>query len=89
MQGKKGFSFIELILILVFFFIILASLMPMITRRHLAPPERANHGTYACYWERKEDGTQQLKQTLVRGRKTIIKNADTAECTFDPPKQEP
>lgn len=83
-SNKKGFSFVELMMILIFFFIILASLMPMITRRHLAPPQKVNHGTYACYY----DGGV-LKQTLVKGKKTIIDNqpAGAGGCHFEPPKK--
>lgn len=87
-QSKKGFSFIELILILVFFFIILASLMPMITRRHSAPPEKVSHGTYACYWEKDETGNV-LKETLIRGRATIKDNvpAEGGKCSFESPSK--
>ena len=87
MQSKKGFSFVELLIILVFVFIILASLMPMITRRHMAPPEKADHGTYACYWERKADGSHILKQTFIKGKRTVVSDEATDVCKFDPPKK--
>lgn len=88
-RKKYGFSFIELILILVFFFLILAALMPMITRRHLAPPTRATHGTYACYWDKQENGDQVLKETLVKGKKTLIDNepAEGGQCRFESPRR--
>ena len=84
---RKGFSFVELILILVFFFIILASLMPMITRRHLAPPSRVDHGTYACYRDRYNPNI--LRETLVKGKRTIIDNKPAAggKCSFRGPKK--
>ena len=85
-HNKSGFSFVELMMVLIFFFIILASLMPMITRRHLAPPQKVNHGTYACYYDR-EDGI--LKETLIKGRKTIIDNEHptSGRCKFEPPSK--
>ena len=89
-RKKYGFSFIELILILVFFFLILAALMPMITRRHLAPPTRVSHGTYACYWQKEEDDSYSLRETLVKGRKTIIDNQVVNEdvgCRFEAPRK--
>ena len=88
---KSGFSFIELILILVFFFLILAALMPMVTRRHLAPPTRSTHGTYACYWETPAGGGEPvLKETLVKGRKTIKDNVTVdpvVGCQFESPRK--
>ena len=89
-RKKYGFSFIELILILVFFFLILAALMPMVTRRHLAPPARVSHGTYACYYERQPNGEQILKETLVKGKKTILDNQTVdpdVGCRFEAPRK--
>lgn len=82
-HNKTAFSFVELILVLIILFVILASFMPMITRRHLNPPTKANHGTYACY--RGIDGG--LRQTLIKGTKTIENDIPVTECTFDPPKK--
>ena len=82
-HNKTAFSFVELILVLIILFVILASFMPMITRRHLNPPTKANHGTYACY--RGADGG--LRQTLIKGTKTIENDIPVTECTFDPPKK--
>ncbi len=82
-HNKTAFSFVELILVLIILFVILASFMPMITRRHLNPPTKANHGTYACY--RGADGG--LRQTLIKGTKTIENDVPVTTCTFDPPKK--
>ena len=94
MQNKKGFSFIELILILVFFFLILAALMPMVTRRHLTPPGRVGHGTYACYWKEvpDESGTSETRlalwETLLRGKHVIKDEEVGAEgCKFEAPRK--
>ncbi len=82
-HNKKAFSFVELMMVLVFFFIILAALMPMITRRHLAPPQKVNHGTYACY----RDNAGVVRETLMKGKKTIIDDQVAAggTCNFEPP----
>lgn len=81
---KKGFSFVELLLILAFFLVLLMALTPMITRRHLAPPGKANHGTYACY--REVSGN--LHETLIKGRVTIkdVTLPAGQECNFEPVK---
>ena len=79
---KKGFSFVELLLILAFFLVLLMALTPMITRRHLMPPGKANHGTYACY---RNEANGSLHETLIKGRVTI-KDLDVATCRFEPVK---
>ncbi len=59
----------------------------MITRRHLAPPSRVDHGTYACY--RDPYNPNILRETLVKGKRTIIDNKPAAggKCSFRGPKK--
>ena len=82
-QSKSAFSFVELIIVLILLFVMLASFMPLITRKHLTPPSKVNHGTYACY--RKQNN--QLHQTLIKGTKVVENDIPVAKCTFDPPKK--
>ena len=82
-QSKSAFSFVELVIVLILLFVMLASFMPLITRKHLTPPAKVNHGTYACY--RKQDNS--LHQTLIKGTKVVENDIPVAKCTFEPPKK--
>ena len=84
-QKKKGFSMVELMLLLLFVSLITAALTPVVTRKHYKMPRPTSHGAYLCY----DRGGGQLHEVRFSGKAltTTVFDRDVAQCNFEPPQK--
>lgn len=84
-QKKKGFSMVEIMLLLLFVSLITAALTPVVTKKHFKMPRPASHGAYMCY----DVGGGQLHEVRFSGKALTTKVFDrnVAQCKFEPPEK--
>ena len=91
--GKKlkAFSMVELMMVLLISALIIAAIVPIITRKHMQLPTLATHGAYLCYYGPRSDSDN---TTVLREAKWAGANMDrqifdreTSQCVFEPPKK--
>ena len=98
--GKKlkAFSMVELMMVLLISALIIAAIVPIITRKHLQLPTVASHGAYLCYYGPRgiDDTTGEITDRTVvlrearwsgSGYTRKVFDRPTANCVFDPPKK--
>lgn len=84
-RTRKGFSMVELLLLLLFVSLITAALTPVITKKHYKMPRPTSHGAYLCY----DKGNGQLHEVRFSGKAltTTVFDRDVDKCTFEPPQK--
>lgn len=97
--GKKlkAFSMVELMMVLLISALIIAAIVPIVTRKHMQLPTIAAHGAYLCYYGPKgidaagniTDPTVVLREARWTGTDYTRKvfDRETANCVFEPPKK--
>lgn len=82
---RKGFSMVELLLLLLFVSLITAALTPVVTKKHYKIPKPTSHGAYLCY----DRGGGQLHEVRFSGKalSTTVFDRDVAQCRFEPPEK--
>ena len=80
----RAFSLVELMMILLVASLIIAALVPVVTKKHFRLPSLVNHGAYMCYYE-----NGKLKEAKWAGKfqQQPIFNRETDNCVFIPPKK--
>ena len=81
-MNKRGFSLVELMMMMLFVSLIVAAAAPMITKRVQELPTRRSHGMYICY----RNSNNQLSQALYSSN-AMVTNGETNLCTFEPPER--
>lgn len=89
---RKGFTLVELMMLLLVASLLIASALPVITKRHFKLPGSANHGAYMCYYAEDEtDGNKiKLTETLWSGKNVqneVWTHKGIGKCNFTPPKK--
>lgn len=91
---RKGFSMVELLLLLLFVSLITAALTPVVTKKHFKMPRPTNHGAYLCYYRLITDANgkvtgKKLHEARFSGKALTTKvfDRDVDKCTFEPPQQ--
>ena len=81
---KRGFSLVELMILLVVSGLVIAALVPVVTKKHFRLPSQTMHGAYMCYYK-----GNRLHETKWSGKtqQSVIFDRDTDNCVFDPPKK--
>lgn len=83
-KKQKGFSLVELMMLLLVSSLIIAALVPVVTKKHFRLPSTVIHGAYMCYykngelWEAKWSGKTQQK---------VVFDRPTDQCVFVPPQK--
>ena len=52
-QKSKAFSLVEVMMLLMIASLIMAALVPVVTKKHFGLPSLVNHGAYMCYYKKK------------------------------------
>lgn len=81
---KRGFSLVELMILLVVSGLVIAALVPVVTKKHFRLPSQTMHGAYMCYY--KGNGLHETKWS-GKSQQSVIFDRDTDNCVFDPPKK--
>ena len=81
---------VELLLLLMIASLVVAAMVPVITKKHLMMPAITTHGTYMCYY--KDNYLVEERWAGKLAQKLVFRNGDTAgnrisTCIFDPPKK--
>lgn len=79
----RGFSMVEMMLLLVIVSLMLASGVTVISKKHVKVPRLASHGAYICYINK--DGNLHQEKYLGIGLENKIMDEDTDQCVFTPP----
>ena len=86
---KKGFTLVEVMLMLVVLSLIVASSYSLITRKHKLVPRKSVHGQYACFIDPNdaldENGVTKYREIQMSGN-TVIKNGYVSNCSYTFPK---
>ena len=97
--GKKlkAFSMVELMMVLLISALIIAAIVPIVTRKHMQLPTLAPHGAYLCYYGPRSfdasgnitDNTIVLREARWSGTdySRLLFDRETSNCVFDPPKR--
>ena len=80
-KTKKGFSLIEVMVLLTIFAVVMAASMPIISKRTKTPPKIATHGVYRCIANDDGSYTEELYSATNK-----LKSAKVASCSFDVPQ---
>lgn len=81
---KRAFSLVELMILLLVSGLIIAALVPVVTKKHFRLPSDTMHGAYMCYY--KNNGLHETKWA-GKSQQSIVFDRDTENCVFDPPKK--
>lgn len=81
---KKGFSLIELMLLMLIVAIALAASIPVITKKHLKLPQFSEHGVYLCYYD-DDENLHEVRYTNKFGINKAVLDHTTSNCVFNPP----
>ncbi len=79
----RGFSMVEMMLLLVIVSLMLASGVTVISKKHVKVPRLASHGAYICYINK--DGDLHQEKYLGIGLENKIMDENTDQCVFTPP----
>lgn len=80
----KAFSLVELMMILLVASLIIAALVPVVTKKHYRLPALVNHGAYMCYYK---DGQLHEAKWAGKFQQQPIFDRATDNCVFVPPKK--
>ena len=91
---RKGFTLVELMLLLVVVSLVIASSYSLITRKHRLVPRKSLHGQYACFKdlnpiedpENPGNTIQYWNHEILISGNTVIKDGWTKTCQFAFPK---
>ena len=78
----RGFSMVEMMLLLVIVSLMLASGVAVISKKHVKVPRLALHGAYMCYVR---NGQLHQEKYLGVGLTNKVLDEDTTQCVFTPP----
>lgn len=80
----KAFSLVELMMLLLVSSLIIAALVPVVTKKHFRVPSMVIHGAYMCYYK---DG--QLWETKWSGKsqQRVVFDRPTENCVFVAPQK--
>ena len=78
----RGFSMVEMMLLLIIVSLMLASGVTVISKKHVKVPRLSSHGAYICY---EKNGVLHQEKYLGIGLDNKIMDEDTDQCVFEPP----
>ena len=79
----RGFSMVEMMLLLIIVSLMLASGVTVISKKHVKVPRLSSHGAYICYINKA--GNLHQEKYLGIGLDNKIMDEDTDQCVFEPP----
>ena len=80
----RAFSLVELMMILLVASLIVAALVPVVTKKHFRLPSLVNHGAYMCYYK---NGKLYEAKWAGKFQQQPIFERETDNCVFIPPKK--
>lgn len=80
----KAFSLVEVMMLLMIASLIMAALVPVVTKKHFGLPSLVNHGAYMCYYK---DGKLREAKWAGKMQQKVLFDRETENCVFVPPKK--
>ena len=81
---KRAFSLVELMMLLLVSSLIIAALVPVVTKKHFRLPSTVIHGAYMCYYK---NGELYEAKWSGKNQQTLVYDRPTDQCVFSPPQK--
>ncbi|MBO8430273.1 hypothetical protein IAC76_02690, partial [Spirochaetes bacterium] len=81
---KRAFSLVELMMLLLVSSLIIAALVPVVTKKHFRLPSTVIHGAYMCYYK---NGELYEAKWSGKNQQTVVYDRPTDQCVFSPPQK--
>ena len=81
---KRAFSLVELMMLLLVSSLIIAALVPVVTKKHFRLPSPVIHGAYMCYYK---NGELYEAKWSGKNQQTVVYDRPTDQCVFSPPQK--
>lgn len=81
---KRAFSLVELMMLLLVSSLIIAALVPVVTKKHFRLPSVVVHGAYMCYYK---NGELYEAKWSGKNQQNVVYDRPTDQCVFSPPQK--
>ena len=81
---KRAFSLVELMMLLLVSSLIIAALVPVVTKKHFRLPSMVVHGAYMCYYK---NGELYEAKWSGKNQQNVVYDRPTDQCVFSPPQK--